>query len=482
MGNPGRPYPIIRNFANRYLGSWRVRCKRGVDDSNFLHAQRFNIKFLKRPPTTREWARLQKYARKMEILSIRAPLPVQVFSVLQFRTSGKSLLPNLEYLSLRGKAIAAETITFIPLFLSPRVVEVEFHFPTLGIPEAVVASMITSIPITCPSLERIVFWGLPRDPMIAIAISEIFTSNRALRSFDVNSPLTEEARAVLYELPNLQNLRTVIEGATSLPRMVLPNLTEMDIEFDDHRGLLQGFCGASLGMLNSLTFRSESESIGGFFEAFGRVALTTSIPTTLSRFALHTSRPWRPDYRPLLSFTQLTVLTIEFSCTPSCSSTVDDDTVADLARAMPKLKSLHLGKKPCRTPAGVTVKGLSAIAYYCSRLIYLRIHFRVASLDPPEIPFASASGERREDCALIYLDVGCIQISEESMLMVTSTLLRIFPSLQGILHSDEKWDKVAAVLRDSRSLANGSSKEFPACCTSTVFMIALSGPGARLIE
>ena len=86
-----------------------------------------------------------------------------------------------------------------------------------------------------------------------------------------------------------------------------------------------------------------------------------------------------------------------------CSSTIDDDIVVDLARAVPKLEIRRIGRTPCETPTGVTAKGLAALAHYCPRLSELRIHFQVTGLDLLAIPQAASSGEStmpREDCAL----------------------------------------------------------------------------------
>ena len=304
--------------------------------------------------------------------------------------------------------------------------------------------MITKIPTACPDLQNISMEGLPRDPAIISAVSGLLTTSRVTpKSFSVDSPLTQEAYGVLYQSPDLREVYTVIDGPISLPTIVLPNLTRMGVKFGCNHDWLQGFHGASLGRLALLVFRSESESIGRFLDAFGRVAFTNSISVTLSTLLFCTSRSWKPNYRSLLPFTHLTRLDIESSCTPSCSSTIDDDTVADLAQAMSKLEFLRLGGQPCETPTGVTTKGLSALAYHCPHLSQLCIHFQLATLDPPEIPVLAFSGGPRETCSLTSLEVGYIPLPEESTLMVALTLLRVFPELETINYSDVRWEKVA---------------------------------------
>ena len=155
-------------------------------------------------------------------------------------------------------------------------------------------------------------------------------------------------------------------------------------------------------------------------------------------------------------------LDLDFFCELECSSTIDDDTIIDLARAMSELETLRYGDRLCQTPVGVTTKGLAALAHCCVRLYELRIHFQVASLDPPEVPNFAYIDERSfplGDCALTDLDVGNSDIPEASVLMVALTLLRIFPRLNWIEHGGEGWEKVANAIGLSSDLADYSSKK-----------------------
>ena len=95
--------------------------------------------------------------------------------------------------------------------------------------------MITTFQILWPDLQNITLRPLPRDPGITAAVSRmVLLGNRnALRYFGVDSPLTEEAREVIFKLPDLRELSVVIERNTPSPSAVLPNLTQMHIEYDD---------------------------------------------------------------------------------------------------------------------------------------------------------------------------------------------------------------------------------------------------------
>jgi hypothetical protein len=300
----------------------------------------------------------------------------------------------------------------------------------------------------------------------------------------VDSPLTEEACEVIYKLPDLCELSVVIEGPTSLPTMVLPNLIAIDVEYNYDHNWSQGFREATLEKnLTSVAFHCNSEAIGDFLETFERVTFAASAQNTLSIFRFYTLCSWNPNYSSLLPFTQLTYLIIEFSCDDGCSSRVDDDIIINFARTMPKLDILLLGDPPCRQiPTGVTVKGLAALAHHCPNLSTLRIHFQVASLSaPPAIARAISSAEpiaRQKDCALTDFEVGEIPVPEESVWIVALTLVRIFPHIESVDYADESWEKVSSAIRLSGRIADCSSKEHPLIASSGNF--SNISPGATL--
>ena len=381
-----------------------------------------------------------------EVCETPHPPPDQVLPVLQFHSLNEPLFPNLK--SLRLLCAAGDSIPFIPLFVSPKITSILFRYAA-DVPRATAASMFAALPTLCPNLERITILHIPRDPMITAAVSAMLlaTNRNTLQQFHVDSPLTEEASKVIYKLPNLRNLWVVIDGPGLLPTLVLPDLTRVDVEYDDECHWLQGFRGATFGKLTSITFRSESSPIGDFLEAFESVALTTSISATLTEFEFYTPRRWQPNYRSLLPFTQLKKLDLHFRCTRVCSSTIDDDIITDLARAMPKLEILYLGSSPCQIPGGVTAKGLVALAYYCLHLSRLCVHFRVASLrEIPQVASGGKSNVPREDCALTDLEVGETYVPEVSTPIVAPALLRIFPRLDHIEYSGPSWRMIARTI------------------------------------
>ena len=383
------------------------------------------------------------------------------------------MFPNLKSLSLFG--IWEEFIPFIPLFLSPKTTSITLYFQEDNYYRTAIPSVIIALPTFCPSLQRVRLQLKPRDPMTTTAVSGmLLTLNRnTLRKFKVYSALTEEAREVFRDLPNLRALKMHIKGPSSLPTLGLPSLTKLNVEYNHDHGWLEGLRGAALGKLTSVSLQffphyNDQVPIGNLLEAFESVALTTSIPATLSEFKFCSQRPWKPNYRSLLPFTQLKKLSLKFDCSPSshdCSCTPDDDIITDLARAMPKLEVLQIGEFPCWTPTGVTARGLAALARYCPHLSSLRIHFQASSLDPsnfPQVAPGDQSTNPPEGCALTCLDVGRIPLPEDSALKVTRTLLRIFPRLDRIEHNRGKdWEKVVHALNVSRQLTGHLGKKLP---------------------
>ena len=415
-----------------------------------------------------EWARFQKYARRMRMLGgdiTLDSLSQKILSVIQLNTINEPLFPNLKTLYFWG--IEEMHIPFIPFFLSPSTTSIALGFNSL--PETIIASTITILPTLCPNLQAIILGALPSDPTITAAVSRmLLTTNRnTLQEVYMDSPgLTEEASHVLYELPNLRSLSVAIERETPLPPASLPNLTGLVITCDNEDGWPRLFRGATLGKLERVDFYLQSGQIGDLLGAFEKAALSSSVQNTLSSFCVYTSSSWNPNYSSLLPFTQLVDLDIRFSCDGGCSSRVDDDIIISISQAMPKLKYLRLGDEPChQTTGGVMAKGLLTLAHHCPKLLILRVHLQVASLsDPPGIPgMVPAAGPTAswKDCALMRLDVGKTPVPKGSAMTITQTLLRIFPRLGCIVFMNEGWHEVAVAINRSRETVGYSGKQRP---------------------
>ena len=415
-------------------------------------------KIFKKMPTTAEWARFTKYSLLMRELKLdlsEEPIPSNVLSVLQLRTLSEPLLPNLRLLDL--KKAHANIIPFIPLFLSPNTTHIAIQFAPAP-PVVMVAVMMINLPKLCPHAQKIIFQPLPLGSAVTNAASEmLLTCNLdALRFFHVDSPLTEEARRVVFQLPNLRGLWTVFTEPVLLPEVSLPNLTTLDIEYHRDHDWLRGFRGTTFSKLTEVTFHAECQQVGDFLEAFEDFALATPASAVLSRFKFHTSLAWDPNYYSLLAFKQLKELNLEFCCHDDCFSCIDDEILVTLAQAMPKLEILKLGKAPCEVLGDVTIHGLIALAHHCRDISRLRVHFRTNSLtealaDEP-VPSPQGPCLPREDCALTSLEVGKIPILKRHRHAVAFALLRIFPRLCDIEYEDDEWEYVADMIKLFRKI------------------------------
>ena len=395
--------------------------------------------------------------RELKVDTSEDPVSLDIIQVLQLRAANDPWLSGLKTFVC---VEATEAIVpFIHIFLSPGTTNISITFAKDG-SKVVVGSTIARLSTLCPGLKDINLCKLPRDPIITEAVSEMLLAcNRdILQAFDVHSPLTEEAREVVYRLPRLSQLWAIIRGPTSLPTVALPNLIAIYVEYDD-LNWLQGFHGATLTSLEFITFRSKSEEIGDFLGAFETAALTTSAQNTLSGFKFCTSRPWDLKYSSLLAFRQLKDVEIQFSCEGGCSSRVDDDIILNLARAMPKLETLQLGGKPCATPNGITFNGFIGLARLCPHLSKLCIHFQPTTLveaatSASALP--SSKNEpviRREDCALTVLEVGNTPLPAQSNMEVALILFQIFPRILNIKYINKEWRAVAQTIQWLRQVA-----------------------------
>ena len=456
-----RLLPLLKSLPK---DAWKVEEDRFVSRVTpfiFSTLKRLIQKSFERIPTKAEWCRFRKYARRIQILNVDTfddSMTPEVLLALQLRTTNKPFLPRLKTFQCTDATEAF--IPFIPLLLSPKTIEITIAFAQ-GSPTVAVASVISRFSSLCPDLEYINLTDLPKNSVITDAVSEmVLGCNRdCLRVFQVDSPLTEEAREVVYQLPKVTHLWVAIEGATSLPAVVLPDLTAIDVECEDDLSWLRGFRGARLEKLKSVGVASEHSHTGDFLGEFESVARTTTAQNTLSRFGFRTSRSWNPNYRALLSFRHLKQLEIDFSCHNGCSSTIDDDMIADLTQAMPELEILQLGEDPCKTPTGVTVNGLIGIAYRCPYLSKLRIHFQATSLVDAAVAAATQSLSDREpvvqrrDCALTDLEVGEIPIPPRSRSKIPFILLQIFPHIENLKFKTQEWKTVAETVNDFRQIS-----------------------------
>jgi len=171
-----------------------------------------------------------------------------VTSKLQRHPIKEHLFPNLE--TLRVENVVRDFIPVLTLFFSPKITTIDIRY--CGNPAE--ASAISTLSALCPNLQNIRLYYLSRDSATMGAVSDmLITRGNALDSFYVTLPLTEEARGVVCKLPNLRGLLLVVEKDTTLPPLVLPELTHLILKLlCDDGDQLRTFSKATLGKLQSV--------------------------------------------------------------------------------------------------------------------------------------------------------------------------------------------------------------------------------------
>ncbi|KAF9646238.1 hypothetical protein BDM02DRAFT_276018 [Thelephora ganbajun] len=150
------------------------------------------------------------------------------------------------------------------------------------------------------------------------------------------------------------------------------------------------------------------------------------------------------EIHPFLSFGKLTTLNLSSSCTEErCGVQLYDSIVSRLAMALPQLTSLMLGDIPCKTSTSdVTIKSLVALSTHCVDLDVLRLHFNANDILSRG---AYANSETRKfTCKLRTLSVGSqpLPSNHDDILLVTFTILRIFPHVENITSAEGDWELV----------------------------------------
>ena len=139
-----------------------------------------------------------------------------------------------------------------------------------------------------------------------------------------------------------------------------------------------------------------------------------------------------------LPFTGITELRIMTDCTirGPCISQYTDEDAEGLAIALPKLEALTLGESPCSAgTCPTTIRSLLSFSIHCTKLRYLNIHFRTATLRADMwdlLGDAYSQGlHLRPKCALTTLVTQGmpLELSDDDLSFILMGMLMIFPSL-----------------------------------------------------
>lgn len=294
-----------------------------------------------------------------------------------------------------------------------------------------------------------------------------------LRFFIVDAPVSQTAFMKASQAQHLQFFEVKTVQAEMLgphhdtrqcPKTMFPSLQCLFI-----RGLCSGSILLwSLPRINSTNLEGlllELENVTAAREALHLKALRDLRPRGLHRTLTMLMIQCKADFsglrvdqatiEHLLPLTQLTTLAISFVCGQNqCGHQLSDEDLERLVKAMPKLDSLSLGRRPCSIPANNSIKSLMAIAKHSKYLKELSIHTNVEAITRSSVPRSSLEDRALVGCPLRTITFGSCPIPnrEQGVQAFTSTLLRLFPGLHsvGSPDRDPQWDSVSKVVVASR--------------------------------
>jgi len=370
---------------------------------------------------------------------------LEAFSLLSMQTPtlGQYPLPNLR--SINWWIDSWDTVPFLRLFLNPELASVQIVFPD-DRPHPYLPATISLIPtgeLTHLQLEQMDDEDFRQDAFYDL----LDGASGTLKSISLDRKLSVAIAEKILQLPHLRCLDTEMpEARISPPAVVFPSLEKLVVSYKEAGSWLHTLQNIPNPVLLELE-ASFSGSSPIYLQTLGSSLLGASIERTLVSLEC-TSEGRIPlteaGIRPLLSFGGLTKLNLFSACTTQrCNFQLNDFIISELAVALPRLRALSLGSSPCKvaTP-DVTVSSLVALSANCVDLDSLQLHFDANDIVTRRS--RTSSRTHKSTCKLRTLRVGSQPLSSkhDDILLVTFTILHIFPHLETILYTGGPWDRV----------------------------------------
>jgi hypothetical protein len=287
-------------------------------------------------------------------------------------------------------------------------------------------------------------WAHFKDSLSSV----VLRCGSSLIEFASPVPLSNEAINRLIQLPHLHILR--IEGpppsypSSSLP-LVFPPLTELTLGE-----------GAACGWLSLFKRLENSTSIAQGVTPLSKVreSLESLDIENLPGLIINASFIF-----PVRAFQNLACLNVETYCHDKhgvgrCTFKLNDDDVAELAMALPRLESLLLGHACFKNACATTVACLLPVSVHCVGLQSLDIHFNTTNIvrDFENLFEDPRLQELRllPRCTLSYLVVNQtpLTLDEPGFETVVNGMVDIFPSLERCDGLDRIWDELSGRIMD----------------------------------
>ncbi|KAJ6501022.1 hypothetical protein C8R47DRAFT_1068017 [Mycena vitilis] len=448
---------------------WRVADPEGLSD-----AGKPRTLTLCRPICESDWGRVHLYAPR--IRELRSGSVVLGDTLLGdtlptvSRAFPRSLLHDLRDLLWEGDS---DSLRYLVFFLRPSMTKISFElqstadcavFPTLG--EICPELCDISITAGCELGEAVI--GRLSDFVAHLPLVETI-SVPSLRRDAVEhlSTLPTLKSLQMFRVPGALDVLPVLAGPAflALRHLCLRAPTPADISW-----LLPASTDVPLETLYvALDVVPPAADVHTLFTTIG----ASVSASTLTRLHLGCRTFGWGDPRShlihpgtlvlLLCFENLTELTLA----SSIGFDLDDETVSQMARAWPRMESLHLLGFSTYTRPRTTLASLSAIARHCPRMYALTIAFDGSAIPPSTAVSLGVAGQHNSLFLLnvLHSPIAAVRHMQQYLFGVFPNLLQIYvvaliPAYEDSLLRLRRWQEVSAAY----SLA-----EYTTVCGTTTF-------------
>ena len=339
---------------------------------------------------------------------------------MQTQTLGQYVLPNLH--SVDWGTQPWELMPFLRLFMNPGLASVHIEFPdeTPHLYHPAAVSLIPTSNLTCLKLEGVE----SGEGFLDTLYNLLDRTSETLRSVYSDGEVSVAVAEKLFQLPYLRCLNVRLPRARISPLAVaFPSLEKLTV-----------FCqevGSWIHVLQNIPN-----------PALRKLRVTAMGETPLTEAGI----------RPLLPLGRLTILELPSCTAERCSNQLNDSIISELAMALPQLKSLSLGRasESCgAATSNVTVASLVALSTNCVDLGFLQLHLNANDITTRRRTHELDHQAYNFTCKLREFSVSSQPLPSDhnDILLITFTILHIFPHLEFISSREGSWEAVGWVVQ-----------------------------------
>ncbi|KAF7356492.1 hypothetical protein MVEN_00982300 [Mycena venus] len=394
------------------------------------------------PVCAADWAKPLTYALRIQTLDLKSghvhDQDSNLFELISSGLPRDYLCPNLKRISwqYQGNDIL---FPYIRLFLGPKVVDATILLPNSGSH----TSSLSGLALRFRDLKQLSLYTIsPRhDSMLFSAVSKIALRLERIEAV-IFDQLDRAAIEHLSQLPYLRflNLNTIFGHSAHLcaetghhPFPALRDLYFCDTTIDIATEFLDFLSDCCLQTLYVATAVSATKfQTGQMYIALARRLSHTALRTLRVELPHNYQLPGALEggitnyvidgrvLSALFCFSNLTELTLR----PPAGFDIDDAVAWDMARAWPKLKSLHLEASHVHHPPSMSLHALRAFAKHCDDLADLTITIDASTVAPVD----NSPEMRISQSTLTSFNVNKSPITDP--LIVAPFISSLFPNLQ----------------------------------------------------